>query len=65
MDSSKDRRTNGSPQGIERRVVVEAINSRSRDGKPKMPAGENADKKWEPPKKGTTPSNRGKRSLKS
>ena len=61
MDNSKDERTTSSPQGIETRVIIEAINSRGRDGgKPKIPAGENGGQKWQPPTKGTTPSNRKK-----
>ena len=50
MDNSKAERAISSPQGIETRVIVEVINSRGRDGgKPKIPAGENGGKKWEPP----------------
>jgi hypothetical protein len=60
MDNPKDERAISSPQGIETRVIVEAIDSRGRDGKPKVPAGGNGGKKWEPPTKGTTPSNRKK-----
>ena len=61
MDNSKDERAISSPQGIETRVIIEAIHSRGRDGgKPKIPAGENGGKKWEPPKNGTTPANRKK-----
>ena len=43
------------PKGLPRR-----INLSFDGGKPRTPAGSNGDKKWEPPKKETTPSNRKK-----
>ena len=56
MDNPKDERAISSPQGIETRVIIEAIHSRGRDGgKPKIPAGENGGKKWEPPRMGQLP----------
>ena len=42
------------------RMVIKGEQLGYDGGKPKTPAGSNGDKKWEPPKKGTTPSNRKK-----
>ena len=42
------------------RMVVKGEKLGYDGGKPKTPAGPNGDKKWEPPKNGTTPANRKK-----
>ena len=63
MANSKDK-PNSSPSHDEIEIRMELtgdLETRGYDGgKPKTPAGSNGDKKWEPPKKGTTPSNRKK-----
>ena len=63
MANSKDK-PNSSPSHDE--ITKATIKKKRRDfgydgGKPRVPSGDNGEKTWEPPRKGTTPSKRKKK----
>jgi hypothetical protein len=61
MANSKDNQNRGPSHDETTRATIKKRWDFGYDGgKPKTPAGPNGDKKWEPPKNGTTPTNRKK-----